>query len=299
MKFYLVGALLLFGSQATGQPPAAKPQITARFPQEPRVEEVFGSRIAYHEFGERHRGRGPTLILIPHLQWDANAWTANAPMIGARYHVIAIDPLGHGKSDKPMLDYKMATWTDTFAEFFRKKGIKQAVYGGAGMGGALAVQMALDYPEAVQAIIVAGSSSGPGERKGGFFRGSSYGPSLDGTRNYLVDHFHDDSLITQEVVRARFGQRLEANDGYVVERHLADHRPPYSKSELSRIKVPALFPWCREDAVTPLKWGEAFASALPQGRLAVIESCGHFPNMEKPHQFNSAVMDFLAGLSRP
>lgn len=296
MRLPAFGGLLAAAS--TGMAAAAQPQIVAEFAQQPRFEQVFGSRIAYYEFGERHRGRGPTLILIPHLEWDANSWAPNAPAIASKYHVIAIDPLGHGRSDKPMLDYKMDTWTDTFAEFIRKKRIGRAVFGGAGMGGALSVQMALDYPAAVAGIIVAGSSSGPGDHKGGFFRRSSYGPSLAGARNYLVDHFHDDRLITDEVVKRRFEQRLRANDGYVVQRHLADHRPPYSPAELAKIRVPALFPWCREDAVTPLEWGEDFAAALPYAQLATINGCGHFPNMEQPEQFNSAVIRFLGTLSR-
>ena len=283
-----------------GTAPAATvhPQLMGKFAQKPRFEQVFGSRMAYYEFGQRHRGRGPTLILIPHLAWDANAWAANAPAIGARYHVIAIDPLGHGRSDKPMLEYKMDTWTDTIAEFLRRKGLSRAVFGGSGMGGALSVQMALDYPELVQGIVVAGSSSGPGEHKGAAARSGPHGPSLAGTRNYLLDHIHDDSLVTDAVVRARFAYRLQASDGYVIQRHLADHRPPYSPDELSKIRVPALLPWCREDGVTPLSWGEDFARALPQGRLAVLDKCGHFPNMERPEQFNAAVLKFLDGLER-
>ena len=57
-------------------------------------------------------------------------------------------------------------------------------------------------------------------------------------------------------MRARFEYRLRANDGYTIQRHLSDHRAPYSIQELSAISVPALVVWCREDQITPLKWGE-------------------------------------------
>jgi pimeloyl-ACP methyl ester carboxylesterase len=118
-------------------------------------------------------------------------------------------------------------------------------------------------------------------------------PSLAGTRRTLLASFHDKSLVTDAIVRARFEDRLRVDDGYTVARHLADHRAPYSVKELSAIRVPALFVWCREDEMTPLKWGEEFAAAGPGAQLAVIEGCGHLPNLEKPAGFNKAVLEFL------
>lgn len=274
-----------------------RPTIMGRLPVKPQIEQVFSRSMAFYEMGNPHPTE-PTLILIPHLAWDSNMWAANAPTLAATHHVIAIDPIGHGHSDKPMLEYKMDTWTDTLAEFVRRRGIKRAVFGGTGMGGALAVQMALDYPEYVAGIIVAASNSGPGEHVGARRPSGPHGPSVAGTRNYLIDNFYDDTLITDQVVRERFAYRLWANDGYVIQRHLADHRAPYTAEELSRIAVPSLFVWCREDPVTPLSWGEDFERPMRQGKLAIIERCGHFPNMEQPEQFNDAVIDFLRRLNR-
>ena len=105
--------------------------------------------------------------------------------------------------------------------------------------------------------------------------------------------FHDKSLITDDLVRARFEYRLRANDGYTIQRHLSDHRAPYSIQELSAISVPALFVWCREDQITPLNWGEDYAAAVHGARLAVLNGCGHLPNLEKPNEFNQAVLEFL------
>ena len=104
---------------------------------------------------------------------------------------------------------------------------------------------------------------------------------------------HDKSLVTDELVRSRFEYRLRVDDGYTIERHLNDHRAPYSVQELSAIRVPALFVWCRQDLITPLKLGEDFAAAVPGANLAVIDGCGHLPNLEKPVEFNQAIINFL------
>jgi len=285
-----VAITLLVSSQPlAAQAPTALPGIldTLRIPV--RYERVFGQRLAYYESGPR---TGPVVILIPSLTWNAHAWSQNVTALARAFRVIVIDPLGTGRSDKPLIDYKMGTWTDGFAEFMRRKQIHRAAFVGAVMGGALSVQMALDYPERVSAIVVAASNSGPGPQEGGS-RTPSLGPSLAGVRANLREAFLDSTLVTEEVVRTRHAQRLGAGDGYTIQRHLADHRPRYTEDELARINVPALFVWCREDRTTPLSWGEDYAKALPSGRLAVIERCGHYPNIEQPAAFNRAVIDFL------
>jgi pimeloyl-ACP methyl ester carboxylesterase len=264
-----------------------------------RVIPVFGQRMVYYE-----AGRGRPLILLANLGSDSNAWFQNFPELARHYRVIAVDLVGMGQSDKPLLDYKMETWTDFIAEFMRLKKIRKATIGGSVMGGALAVQFALDHPELSEGVICAASNSGPGkhekpekpekpERHDGGVKVSSGSFSLAGVRQGLLNQFYNKSLVTDEVVRALFEKRLRANDGYTIQRHLSDHREPYSKEELSRINVPTLFIWCRQDHVTPLSWGEDYAAAVPNARLAVLDRCGHHPNIEKPKEFNQAVIDFL------
>jgi pimeloyl-ACP methyl ester carboxylesterase len=285
----LIGAWLTAMSWVTDRQfalAAKRPDILGKLKVAQRTISVFGQQIAYYE-----AGRGKTVLLLPNLTWDSHAWSQNLPAIAAKYHVIALDLPGTGESAKPHIEYKMDTWTDFMAEFLRLRGIRKATIVGAVMGGALAVQFALDYPEMSEGFVCAASSSGPGKHDGGM-RPENW-PSLAGTKRSLLASFHDKSVVTDALVRARFEARLRTDDGYTVARHLADHRAPYSVEELSKIGVPALFVWCREDEITPLKWGEDYAAAVPGARLAVLDGCGHLPNLEKPEPFNKAVIDFL------
>ena len=278
------------------QAPAAQAHIldTLRLPV--RYEQVHGQRLAYYEAGAPS---APVVILVPSLTWDAHAWAQNVEAFTRDYRVIVIDPLGTGRSDKPRIDFKMHTWTDGFAEFMRLKGIDKAAFVGAVMGGALAVQMALDHPERVSAIVVAASNSGPGPHAGPV-RSMLGGPGPAGVRANLLATFFDSTMVTDSLVSERFAQRQRAGDEHTIRTHLADHRPRYTEAELARIAVPALIVWCREDQVTPLSWGEDFAKPLPAGRLVVIERCGHYPNLEQPAAFNVAVTGFLAtAIPRP
>ena len=271
-----------------------RPQLVDTLELPVQYPTVFGQRLAYYEAGPSD---APVVILVPSLTWDSHAWAGNLPVLAESFRVISIDPLGTGRSEKPLIDYRMDTWTDTFAEFMRVRGIRRAAFVGAVMGGALAVEMALDHPQLVSAIVVAASNSGPGLHEGAP-RFQNLGPNLAGTRASLLEAFYDSTLVTDSVVRARFAQRLSAGDGYTIQRHLADHRAPYSVEELAHIEVPALFVWCREDRTTPLQWGVDYAAALPNGRLSTLERCGHYPNIEQPAAFNRTVVDFLNGPRR-
>src|SRR5262245_1116895 len=263
-----------------------RPNLLLKLNSPKRVTYVFGQRTVYYE-----AGRGRTLVLLAQLGWDSQMWAQNLPALAANYHVIALDVLGTGESAKPHLEYKMDTWTDFIAEFLRVKGIRKATMIGAVMGGALAVQFTLDHPEMSDGLVCAASNSGPGKHEGG--GQPANWPSLTGVKRGLMAWFYDKSLVTDELVRERFEFRLQVDDGYTIERHLSDHRAPYSVQELLVIRVPALFVWCRQDEVTPLKWGEDYAAAVPGAELAVVDECGHFPNLEKPREFNQAVVNFL------
>ena len=298
-KGYILEALFLclltagLASGAGAQPlkqtlaESQRPNLLLKLTTPQKTILVFGQRIVYYE-----AGRGKTLVLLANLGWDSQMWAQNMPALARNYHVIAVDLLGTGASAKPHIDYKMDTWTDFIAEFLRRKGIGRATIIGAVMGGALAVQFALDHPEMSEGLVCAASNSGPGKHEGAR-QGSAPSPSLKGIRRSLMAALHDKSLVTDELVRSRFEYRLRVDDGYTIERHLSDHRAPYSMEELSAIRVPALFVWCRQDLITPLKWGEDFAAGVPGANLAVIDGCGHLPNLEKPVEFNQAIIKFL------
>ena len=258
-----------------------------------RYDSAGGYRIAYYEAGVE---QGPVVILIPTLRWSAHSWAQTLPAIARSHRVIAIDPLGTGYSDKPRIDYKMNTWTDGFAEFLRRKGIGKAVFVGTEMGGALAVQMALDYPQHVHAVVVAASNSGPGPHEGGARRTGGLTP--EATRAGLMLEFFDSALITDAIVQTLLQRRLAAGDRHTIQSHLADHRPPYTAEELARINVPALFVWCREDRITPPSWGRDFAHPLRNAEFRLLERCGHYPNLERPAHFNQAVLEFLLRLHK-
>ena len=65
---------------------------------------------------------------------------------------------------------------------------------------------------------------------------------------------------------------------------------------LGGVKIPTLVVWGKQDAIIPVECGEMYAKLLPNATLKSIDNCGHGPQLEKPQEFNEAVLAFLDGL---
>src|SRR4030081_3729993 len=99
----------LLAASLSGQTPEAK-QV-----------EVFGQKISYLEAGS-----GPPVILLHGMGANKNIWLLTTPALAQKFHVYVPDQIGFGASDKPLIHYRIATFTDFLDEFMRKLGIEKA-----------------------------------------------------------------------------------------------------------------------------------------------------------------------------
>jgi len=99
MRFRRTGVLLiLFIASATSLLAQAL---------EPKQVEVYGEKILYFEAGS-----GPSVILLHGMGANKNQWRSTIPVLAAKFHVYAPDQIGFGTSDKPMINYRIATLVD-------------------------------------------------------------------------------------------------------------------------------------------------------------------------------------------
>jgi pimeloyl-ACP methyl ester carboxylesterase len=83
-------------------------------------------------------------------------------------------------------------------------------------------------------------------------------------------------------------------EAYVRHQHAMMSRPDY-RPDLPSIRCPTLVLCGREDALTPLERHEEIVRQIPSARLVVIERCGHLSTLERPHEVNVALHDWLVG----
>jgi triacylglycerol lipase len=256
---------------------------------------VYGQVIHYRESGSS----GPVVILLHGLGADSGQWLFTMPAL-AGYHVYAPDHLGFGKSDKPVLNYRVQTLVDMLDGFCRERGIQKATLVGNSMGGWVALAFALQHPDKVDKLVLVDSSGYSNARWGGPAPTRealvNLNPAtISGLRNLLALNFANQQLVNDVTVQAAFARRLAAGDGQAIGALTESvlRGEDFVDGKLGALKAPTLIVWGREDGLLPLAVAEAFAHDISGSRLAVLDRCGHLPPVECPVPFAVALLPFL------
>src|ERR1700722_9662404 len=92
--------------------------------------EIFGQKIYYLEAGS-----GPEVILLHGLGGDNGNWRMTLPALASQFHVYAPDQIGFGRSDKPQINFRVATLVDFLNAFYQQAGLSKATLVGNSLGG--------------------------------------------------------------------------------------------------------------------------------------------------------------------
>src|SRR5579875_2262581 len=186
-------------------------ETTSRFAELPS-----GLRLHYHEAGS---SSDPTVLLLHGGGPGASAWSNFGRTLGAladRFHVLAVDQVGFGRSSKPAEFGKQffAASADAIAELLDPLGIERVHCVGNSLGGGTSVRLALDHPgKAARLVLMAPGGLGlnvfaPDPTEGIkklYAFGAPPGPSKEKLADFLRTLVHDQSMITDELVDERYG----------------------------------------------------------------------------------------------
>ena len=268
--------------------------LTTLASQAPAEKEalVFGQKISYLEAGS-----GPTVILLHGLGGSARGWQPNIEPLAQKFHVIAVDQIGFGKSDKPLTNYRIRTYVDFLDQFCKQLKIERASLVGSSMGGWVAVLFAAAFPDRVDKIVLADAAgyAPPKDIDPRIFY--SLNPTTrEGMKSLTAKVFYNKFFLTDAAIDASMAARLAAGDGYTIKSITESiiRGEDFLDETVKTIKHPTLIIWGREDGLTPLADGQRFNKDIAGSKLVVFDQCAHVPNFEKPSEFNTAVINFLA-----
>jgi 2-hydroxy-6-oxonona-2,4-dienedioate hydrolase len=278
-------AVVLFAVLIVAAPFASSQRQTGLPPE--KVASVFGQNIRYFEAGQ-----GPVVILLHGLGAVKEVWMPTFAALAPKHRVYTIDQIGFGHSDKPLLDYKTATFVDFLHEFMQAQHISKATLVGNSLGGWIALDFAVQYPALVDKLVLVDSAGLPWMRSSATV---DLNPSsIAGTRSLLESLFYDKKMVTDDFVRQVFTDHMRNNDSYTIQRTLAGFASAqFEDGNLASMRVPTLVVWGRQDELIPLAAGEKLRDGISGAKLVVLEHCGHVPQIEMPADFNHALMGFL------
>ncbi len=248
---------------------------------------VHGARIHYVE-----RGDGPTIVLVHGLADDARTWNATIEALAGKYRVIAPDLIGHGRSDKPLFNYRAGTFADFLSKFLDDLRIERATLVGNSLGGWASILVALNEPQRVERLVLVDSAGYADQHLPAVLNPTT----LEESRELLSlvfagKKFTNDPALAELILAARVAN----GDGTTIARFLesAQRNEDANDGKLSGLTMPTLVIWGEQDKLLPLSLGERFAKEIPGAKLAIIPNSGHVPQVESPQKFNEVLLGFL------
>jgi pimeloyl-ACP methyl ester carboxylesterase len=268
---------------------------------------LHGHRVCY-----RCAGSGPVIVLVHGITSNSATWERVMPYLADRFTVIAPDLLGHGESAKPRGDYSLGAYASGVRDILVALGHDRATFVGHSLGGGIAMQLAYQFPERCDRLVLV-SSGGLGRELSVLLRaaalpgsevvlpfiasprlmdaGRALGRGLErlglkaGTD--IAEMARGHASLSDRDARAAFvhtlrtmvdpgGQRVNAMDRL----YLAEN-------------LPFLLIWGKRDSVIQVEHAYAAHDLVKSSRLEVFPEAGHFPQLDEPQRFLDVVGDFM------
>jgi pimeloyl-ACP methyl ester carboxylesterase len=246
-----------------------------------------GARINYVNYGKGSEA----LVLIHGWTCNIDNWRDQMPEFAKRTRVIAIDLPGHGKSDKPQITYSMDLFARNVDAVMRDAGVTRSVLVGHSMGTPVARQFYRKHPDKTLAIVIVDGPLRPFGDKAMMDRFIA-GFKAENYRDSLAQMFASMSGPNlPSDAHERIKNSYMNTPQHVVVSAMEGMGDPSIWGE-DKINVPVLAIMARNPFYPPDIEQRSKAIA-PNMEWQMWEGVGHFIMMEKPKEFNLAVLAFL------
>ncbi len=257
-----------------------------------------GLSLAWYDTG----GQGPAFIFQHGLGGDANQ-TREAFPDDPRFRRITLECRGHGASQRGA-PISLAAFAEDLIALIESEGLAPVVVGGISMGAALATRLAVTRPDLVRALVLVRpawiAEEGPDNLAPNIEVGrllaelppaEARAAFLESSAARLLRLLSPDNLNSL----TGFFDRPDPEGTSLLLRTISADGPGISRTDLSRIAVPALVLGTEKDAIHPLALAETMAGLLPRSRYATLTPKGS----DKPRhlaELRSAITAFLQEL---
>ena len=243
-----------------------------------------GVRIYWQEWGS-----GPPVLLIMGLSFNLDMWFRVVPWLVQSHRVIAFDNRGVGRSDAPRGPYTIRIMAEDAMSVLRDAQVNEAVHVlGASMGGMIAQELVLSYPEAFRSLVLACTACGPLYRLA--WPNWRRSPSLK-EWVLLRGEVRERSLVRLLYADTTAQQQIDED----IRMRLL--RPPTLKGVLSQfaailvwssyhrlpqVRIPTLVVHGEDDHVLPVANGRIIARRIPGAEFMLIKQAGHMLGTDQP-----------------
>lgn len=271
-----------------------------------------------HQIRYTVMGKGQPLLLIHGFGACIGHWRKNIPILAHQgYQVFALDLLGFGGSDKPVLDYSLDLWQQQLKDFCDAHIQQPTVFVGNSIGGLLSLLLMANYPEITAGGVIINCAGGLNHRPDelnfplrfmmGTFARLVSSPlagkfvfnqirQKNRIRKTLYQVYKDKTAVTDELVEMLYLPSCDPTAQQVFASVIT--APPGDKPTdlLPKIEHPLLILWGEADPWTPITGAKIYqerAKLRDDTAFFSIPQAGHCPHDEKPQQVNEYILNWL------
>lgn len=242
-------------------------------------------------------GEGEPLLFIHDLGSSMDDWEWQIPALRHAFTVVTYDVRGHGKSGKPAEGYSMSQFSNDAVKLITALALGPMHVVGLGLGGMIALELALNYPDAVRSLVIVNSDPEMIPRTlRDRFAIARQKLMVRGVGMPKMGQTLADQLLPRpehEARRNAFVARWSRNDERAYLR-VFDAMLGWSAADrLGDIDCATLVLAAEHDA-TSVARKRAYAARIRNASVVVIPDCHHALPTECPEQFNSALCRFLS-----
>lgn len=313
----MVHALPDRAAQATlapaADPPSAREQMRARYPDIEGIAERDGGRIGFEVYGA---GDPPIMFVPPWIIVHSRIWKAQIPDFARRHRVITWDARGNGRSDRPR---DLAAHSDDaiardLLAVLDASGTDAAVLVGLSSAAVPQIIVASEHPDRVLGLVLIGPSVPLGDqiperdvpfedvleteerwaKQNRHFWGRDFRAFLEFFFGEMFNEPHSTKQIEDAV---GYGSSTDA-ETLAATMHAASVDRDLFLRMCAALRCPVLVIQGDRDGITDVSRGIEVSRAIPQAQLELIEGGGHGPNGRDPIRVNLLIRAFLRTLGR-
>ena len=239
------------------------------------------------------------IIFIHGFPLNKSMWDMQVEALKDNYRVIAYDIRGHGNSDPGIDDFFIELFVNDLLRFTEKLGIEKSILCGLSLGGYIALNAILKYPDRFDGLILNDTQC------------IADTPEIKENRCTAIIRIKEKGVeqYADEIIKNLFAAESFIKKGNVITEvkemiintpkqtlcntlhALAERKETCSR--LQEINIPVLIMVGKEDKITPIAAAQQMHEKILNSKLEIIPQAGHLSNLENPAAFNTHLVNFL------
>jgi pimeloyl-ACP methyl ester carboxylesterase len=245
------------------------------------------------------QGSGEPILLIMGLGWTSHMWYRSRPaLVSANYRTIAFDNRGVGQSDIPSGPYPLSVMASDAAAVLDAAGVERAHIHGVSMGGMIAQEFALQYPQRVRSLILGCTAAGgpnavqaePSVIQTLLRTDLNPAEAAEAANSFIYASHTPRARVDEDMaLRLKWSPK---RDGFMAQ--LQGIMIWEADSRLSRIASPTIVIHGDADRLVPSANGRRIAGLIPGAQTFWMPGAGHIYATDQPGMSEKVILEFLA-----